>query len=504
MGLSHILFPEMYRAYYKIYRGDLLPNTREKQIKNQQRLLGEFAFVLNLVKYGIENNVIISNDNLQTLQSLPICEYEKIYPFIERMLNGEEDVLWFGVPEWFSKSSGTTNARSKYIPVTKESIEQNHFLAGRDMLASYLFRNPESKLGFDSVVTISGSIQEETKSGAKVGDISAVIDKNSPWWARLSKVLPQSILEIKSWDERLPKVVDYILKEDIKSFAGVTSWVFTVIDEAVKKSNKENAVSLWPNIEVIFHGGVSIEPYREHLNRLLPKKDIHYVEIFNASEGFYAFQDTNDDDLGMLLLCGHGIFYEFLDLESKKVFTLQDVCIDRKYELIITTVSGLWRYQTGDVVVITCVDPVRIKVCGRTKAVLNSFGEELMVGNVDMAINEMHKKGYNIGEYTGTTIYKTVQNMGGHEWVIEVEDLNNLNKDSFVDEFDSILRNINSDYDAKRRGDVILQKPKIHFVKKGTFYAWMQSRGKTGGQNKIPRLSESRDLFENIIEFILK
>lgn len=485
-----------------MYRGDLLPNTREKQIKNQQRLLSEFSFVLGLIKYGRENSVVFSGNTLETLNSLPIKSYEDLYPFIERALNGEDDVLWVGRPNWFSKSSGTTNARSKYIPVTNESIEQNHFLAGRDMLAVYLARNSESKLGFDSVVTISGSIQEESKGGAKIGDISAVIDKNSPWWAKLSKTLPQSILEIKSWDERLPRAVEYIIDEDVKAFAGVTSWLYTVIEESVKKSGKKNAADLWPNIEVLFHGGVSIEPYRPGLQKLIPKNDLYFVEIFNASEGFYAFQDTDDENLGMLLLCGHGIFYEFLDLENKKVYTLEGVQLGKKYELIITTVSGLWRYKTGDVVNITSTDPIRVKVSGRTKAVLNTFGEEVMVGNVDMVIAKLNSLGYKVFEYTGTTIFKDEKTKGGHEWVIEVE--GDFNKEDFIKSFDDLLREINSDYDAKRRGDIILQSPKIHFVKKGTFYNWMQSRGKTGGQNKIPRLSESRDLFENLIEFILK
>lgn len=500
MGISHVLFSEMYRAYYKMYRGDLLPNTREKQIKNQQRLLSEFSFVLGLIKYGRENSVFFSGNTLETLNSLPIRSYEDLYPFIERVLNGEDDVLWVGRPNWFSKSSGTTNARSKYIPVTNESIEQNHFLAGRDMLASYLARNSESKLGFDSVVTISGSIQEESKGGAKIGDISAVIDKNSPWWAKLSKALPQSILEIKSWDERLPKAVEYIIDEDVKAFAGVTSWLYAVIEESVKKSGKKSATELWPNIEVLFHGGVSIEPYRQSLQKLIPKNDLYFVEIFNASEGFYAFQDTDDENVGMLLLCGHGIFYEFLDLKNEKVYTLEGVQLGKKYELIITTVSGLWRYKTGDVVTITSTDPIRVKVSGRTKAVLNTFGEEVMVGNVDMVISKLNSFGYKVFEYTGTTIFKDEKTKGGHEWIIEVE--GDFKKDDFVKNFDDLLREINSDYDAKRRGDIILQPPKIHFVKKGTFYSWMQSRGKIGGQNKIPRLSESRDLFENLIRFI--
>ena len=492
----------MYRAYYKMYRGDLLPKDRVSQIKAQNRLLKEIVFVLGAIKYGTENNISSGIDEISVLRSLPIRAYEEIYPWIERSWNGEEDVLWMGKIKWFSKSSGTTNARSKYIPVSLESLEQNHFLSARDMLANYLERSPNSKLGFDSVLTISGSISEKNEiAGVSAGDVSAILDANSPWWAQLSKALPKNIRDIPSWEDRLPKVLEFTKDADIKAFAGVTSWIYKIIDEAVKKYNKKDALELWPNLEVFFHGGVDIKPYMGELKRLIPNNNFKYVEVYNASEGFFSFQDTNVDENGMLLMAGHGIFYEFKDLNTDDIYTLENVELNKKYELIISTVSGLWRYRVGDIVKIVNLDPVRIKVIGRTKAVLNTYGEELMVGNVDEAIKILNSSGYSVLEYTGSTIFKTQNQNGGHEWIIEFDTIPE-DKDDFIKKFDIELRNLNSDYDAKRKGDNILNLPVVHFAPKGTFYEWMKSVGKLGGQNKVPRLKEERNFLEDILKFI--
>ncbi len=502
MGLSHVLFPEMYKAYYKMSRGELLPRSFSAQVSAQKQLLQELVFVLETVKYSTESNASYKETHLETLRSLPIRSYEDLYPWIERAWNGEENVLWIGQAKCFAKSSGTTNARSKYLPVTEESLNQNHLLAGRDMLACYLDRTDTSRIGFDSLLTVSGSIQEvNPKSGITAGDVSALIDANSPWWTRLAKTLPKSIIGINSWQDRLPKVLEFAHDSDVKAFVGVTSWIHTIINESVKKYSAKNALEIWPNLEVFFHGGVSIDPYLESLKKLIPNPNFKYVEVYNASEGFFAFQDKDTSDLGMLLLTGHGIFYEFRDIKNNEIFTISDIKKDTNYELIITTVSGLWRYSLGDVVRITSTDPVRIKVVGRTKACLNTYGEELMVGNVDEAIKYLNNSSYSVREYTGSTVYKNETTNGAHEWIIEFEIVPE-NKDDFIQKFDAKLRELNSDYDAKRKGDIILSRPIVHFVKTGTFYNWMQSKNKLGGQNKIPRLKEGRDILESILEFI--
>lgn len=484
----------MYRAMYKLSRGNALPKTREDQETAQADVLAELLSVLPATSYGSECGAVEVAD-------LPVRSYEEFYPWIERAWNGEADVLWHGTVEWFAKSSGTTNARSKFIPVSSDAMEQNHFLCGRDMLASYLERNPDSRLGFDSVVTISGSVQDiHPVSGAKAGDVSAVLDANAPWWADLAKTLPKDILNIPAWKDRFPKAIEFLKDADVKAFVGTVTWVHLLLSEAVAKYGAKDALELWPELEVFFHGAVSMSPYRAQFEKLIPAKTFRFVEVYNASEGFFAFQDTDNADNGMLLLCGHGIYYEFRDLKTGVLYPLQKVKKGERYEMIISTVAGLWRYTIGDVVEIVNDDPVRVRVVGRTKAMLNAYGEELMVGNVDEALSRLKDLFPVPTEYTGCPVYKTETAAGAHEWIMEFDEMPSC--DEFVRAFDAELRSLNSDYDAKRSGDIVLGLPIVHFVPKGTFYHWMERRGKFGGQNKIPRLSESRSHVEEILALI--
>lgn len=501
MGISHILFPDVYRAYYKAKRQELLPRTLKDQIFEQEQILNILIFSLANTVYGKDKNLdFTKTESYEVLNELPTVLYEDIYPYIERVWNGEDSVLWPGKITYFGKSSGTTNAKSKYIPVSKESIEDNHVMGGRDMLGTYLLLNPKSKLGFESVMHITGSLQEvNDKAGTCAGDISWVLEKNVPWWANLVYALPREILDIKAWSDRLPEVVKDLKNRDLKVFTGTITWVHLLLSESVKKYGVQSALDLWPDLEVFFHGAVSMKPYKKEFDKLIPKKDFYYIDVYNASEGFFAFQDALDAEQGMLLLCGHGVFYEFKNIKNGEIVTIKDLVLWEKYELIISTFSGLWRYRLGDVVEIVNLDPVRIKVAGRTKAVLNAYGEELMVGNVDEAIrilNEEH--GYEILEYTGAPIYKNDDINGGHEWVIEFKTIPE-DKNKFIEQFDKSLKNLNADYEAKRNMDIILAFPKVHFVNEGTFYKWMQGRGKIGGQNKIPRLSEDRGLLETLL-----
>lgn len=504
MGISHILFPDVYRAYYKAKRQDLLPRTLDDQIREQNQILNILVFELSNTVYGKEKNIDFTiESDYEVLKILPTVKYEEIYPYINRVWEGEESLLWPGRIKYFGKSSGTTNSRSKFIPISRESMEENHFMGGRDMLGVYLSLNPNSKIGFESVLPISGSIQDiNEKAGTYAGDISWVLDQNVPWWTNLMKALPKDILEIKTWDKRLPEVINYSKNINLKILTGTITWIHIFLAESVKKYGAQNALDLWPDLEVFFHGAVSMKPYKKEFEKLIPKKDFYCIDVYNASEGFFAFQDTLDSEKGMLLLCGHGIFYEFMNTKNNEIITLEGLELGMKYELIISTFSGLWRYRLGDVVEIVNLDPVRIKIAGRTQAVLNAYGEELMVGNVDEAVrilNENH--GYEILEYTGSPIYKNENQNGGHEWVIEFKNIPS-DKNKFIEIFDQELRKLNADYDAKRNANMVLDIPKIHFVQEGTFYNWMEGRGKTGGQNKILRLSEDRSLLESLIQCI--
>lgn len=502
MGVSHILFPDVYRAYYKAKRQDLLPRSLKDQIFEQEQILNILVFSLANTFYGKQHNIdFTKEDSYEILQYLPLVKYEDIYPYIEKVWHGEESILWPGKITYFGKSSGTTNSNSKYIPVSKESIEDNHIMGGRDMLGIYLSLNPKSKLGFNSVLHITGSLQDiNDQSGHQAGDISWVLEQNVPWWTNFIYALPKEILEIKSWGDRLPKIVDYLHNTNLKIFTGTITWVHILLAESVKKHKVDSALDLWPELEVFFHGAVSMKPYKKDFEKLIPKKDFYYIDVYNASEGFFAFQDSLIEENGMLLLCGHGIFYEFIDLHTKEIFTIKDLKLGMKYEMLISTFSGLWRYRLGDVVEIVNLDPVRVRVAGRTQAVLNAYGEELMVSNVDEAICRLNSDyGYDIAEYTGAPIYKSDDNIkGGHEWVIEFINIPN-DKDAFINQFDQELQKLNSDYEAKRKGDIVLDIPKVHFVREGTFYKWMEGRGKIGGQNKIPRLSEDRALLESLL-----
>lgn len=503
MGISHILFPDVYRAYYKAKRQDLLPRSLAMQNSEQEQILNTLIYELSNTLYGKEKNIDFNIENdYEVLSKLPLVKYEDLYPYIDRAWQGEESILWPGKIKYFSKSSGTTNAKSKFIPISRESMEENHFMGGRDMLGNYLMLNPNSKLGFESVLPISGSMQDVNETaGTYAGDISWVLDQNVPWWTNLMKGLTPEILAIKGWDKRLPEVINYTKNINLRVFTGTITWIHIFMTEAVKKYGANNALDLWPDLEVFFHGAVSMKPYKKEFEKLIPKKDFFYIDVYNASEGFFAFQDTTDDTKGMLLLCGHGIFYEFMNIKNGNIVTIKSLELGSKYEMIISTFSGLWRYRLGDVVEITNLDPVRIKVAGRTQAVLNAYGEELMVGNVDEAIRILNTDyGYEVLEYTGAPIYKNKENLkGGHEWVIEFKNIPN-DKDKFIVDFDNVLKKLNSDYEAKRNGDMVLANPKIHFVESGTFYKWMEERGKTGGQNKIPRLSEDRGLLESLIQ----
>jgi phenylacetate-coenzyme A ligase PaaK-like adenylate-forming protein len=505
MPLSHILFPDVYLGYYKLNRHDFFPSSLSKQITDQEQVLRSLIFNLAYTEYAKDQKVDFNkNDNYEILKSLPTVTYEDLAPYINRVWNGEESILWPKKITYFGKSSGTTNAKSKYIPVSEESIEKNHLLGGRDMVGVYLELNPNSKIGFDSVMQITGSLQDvNEKAGTKAGDISWVLGENVPWWANLVYALPKEVLEIKGWDKRLPEVVKFLKDTNLKVFTGTITWVHILLTESIKRYGVVNALELWPDLEVFFHGAVSMKPYKKEFQKLIPKKDFYYIDVYNASEGFFAFQDSLVSDSGMLLLCGHGIFYEFLNCKTGVIVTIKDLEFGSKYEMIISTFSGLWRYKIGDVVEVVNLDPVRIKVVGRTQAVLNAYGEELMVGNVDEAIKNLNNEyGYEIVEYTGAPIYKSVENKnGGHEWVIECA---NIPSDpaEFKKVFDAELCKLNSDYEAKRKGDLVLSVPKIHFVSSGTFYKWMEHRGKTGGQNKIPRLCEDRVLIDHLIRFL--
>jgi hypothetical protein len=437
---------------------------------------------------------------------VPIQDYNSLKPFIERNMKGEQNILWPGNVNWFAKSSGTTDDKSKFIPVSKDSLNDCHYKAGKDMYAIYYSLYPEANLVDGKSLVLGGSHQvSQLNDSTYYGDLSAVLMQNLPIWAEAKRVPVLSIALMDNWEEKIEKMARSTVKHSITNLLGVPTWTILLIRRLFEITGKDNLLDIWPGLELYVHGGVSFEPYRDLFNELIRGEKMHYMETYNASEGFFAIQDTADGR-DMLLMLDYGIYYEFIpaeemDSESPTVIPLEGVKLDKNYALLISTNSGLWRYMLGDTVRFTSKHPYRIKVSGRTRHFINAFGEELIVENAEKAMSiACTQANCIVSDFTAAPVYFSGDSNGAHEWLVEFEkepeDFN-----SFVSVLDESLKKINSDYEAKRFKDLALGRPIVRPMVKGTFYDWMKKRGKLGGQNKVPRLFNSRQFVDDILEF---
>ena len=433
-------------------------------------------------------------------ERVPTVTYEEIYEDIERNRKGEQNIFWRTPIKWFAKSSGTTNAKSKFIPISYESLEDCHYKAGKDMLSLYFNNNVNSQLLVGKCLRLGGSREIYENNDSYYGDLSAIMIDNLPFWAELSSTPSSKTSLIPEWEDKVKAIIKESMNQKVTSFAGVPSWMLSLLQQVIDKTGKDNILEIWQDAEVYFHGGVSFEPYRNLYNKLFPSKDFKYFEIFNASEGFFAIQDQNSST-ELLLMLDYGIFYEFIPVygSESEIVSLADVKLNTNYEMVITTNSGLWRYKIGDTIKFTCLNPYRVKVTGRTKHFINVFGEELVVENAEMALSkttELTKS--EISNYTVGPIFMSDKTKGSHEWIIEFsKEPDDMNK--FTEILDLSLQSLNSDYEAKRYKDSTLELPKIIKGRKNLFYDWLRSRNKLGGQNKIPRLSNSREYVEELL-----
>ena len=449
-------------------------------------------------KYNFEKLFSIS----EYKKNVPIHEYDDIKPYILRMMNGEENILWNTPVNWFAKSSGTTSAKSKFIPISDESLTDTHFKASKDVLTNYYNNVPESDLLTGKSLVVGGSHQvHQVNEDIQFGDLSAVLMQNTPFWGHWIRTPELSVALLDEWENKIEKLAQNTINENVTSLAGVPTWTIVLIKRILELSGKKYLKDVWPNLELYIHGGVSFVPYREQLEKLIGKP-INYLEIYNASEGFIAGQDKPNEE-GMLLYTDHGIFYEFMPAEEygkedPQTIGLKDVVLNKNYALVISTNGGLWRYLIGDTIQFTSLLPYKIKVTGRLKHYINAFGEEIIVDNSDNAISiASEKTGAIVTDYTAAPIYFSNESNGAHEWIIEFDkEPTDLNKFTF--ELDSALKSINSDYEAKRHKSIALRMPIVIAVKKGTFTEWLRSKGKLGGQHKVPRLSNERTLVEEI------
>jgi hypothetical protein len=439
-------------------------------------------------------------------QTVPVHEYEDLKPYIERMMEGESNVLWNTPVSWFAKSSGTTSDKSKFIPVSEESLKDNHYRASKDVLSLYYAARPDSDLLTGKSLVIGGSHQiSHVNDEVHYGDLSAVIVQNSPFWSNWIRTPDTSIILMDEWESKIEKLAQTTLHENVTSMAGVPTWLIVLLKRILELTGKQTIREVWPSLELYMHGGVSFVPYRQQFEKLIGAP-INYLEMYNASEGFFAAQDEAGAD-GMLLMCDHGIFFEFMPpgeqgKKHPRTLQLEEVELGVNYAPVITTNGGLWRYLIGDTIQFTSLSPFRIRVSGRLKHFINAFGEELIIDNTDRAIARAGEEtGALVKDYTAAPVYFSDTDNGAHEWLIEFE-RPPQSMDAFAEALDRELQAANSDYEAKRHRNIALRAPLVREVPCNTFVNWLSSKGKLGGQHKVPRLSNDRTFIEDISRFI--
>jgi hypothetical protein len=491
--------------WLNVKRVHQLDLTRKYPVEMQQETFMKLITRAADTEWGrkYQYNSITSWEEYQ--QRVPIQTYEEVKSYVTRLRKGEQNLLWPGDIRWFAKSSGTTSDKSKFIPVSKESLEECHFRGGRDVLTIYCQNNPETRIFSGKGLTLGGSHKiDNYSSQSYYGDLSAILIENLPFWTEFIRTPSHEVALMEKFEEKLERLARETVEENVTNIAGVPSWNLVMLKYILQHTGKKNILEVWPNLELFIHGGVSFIPYREQFRNLIPSEGMHYLEAYNASEGFFAIQDDPAQQ-DMLLMLDYGIFFEFIPLEQldhkePRALTLAEVETDKNYAIVISTNSGLWRYMIGDTVRFTSTFPHKIVISGRTRHFINVFGEEVIVDNADKAIRiACDKTAAEITDYTAAPVFMSSNTQGAHEWLLEFT-IPPADLDYFATLLDHALMAINSDYEAKRYRNLTLNKPIVHQAETGTFYRWLQERGKLGGQNKVPRLSNERKYLEELLE----
>lgn len=483
-------------------RIDTIENFMKHPIETQNGVLFAQLFQAEGTEYG-KIHGFSSISSIEDFQNqVPIVTYEDFEPYIEKARRGEKDIIWPGSIKHFAKSSGTTNAKSKFIPISDNSLEDCHFKAGKDLISIYANNHPDNQLFLNKNLKLGGSAERYQEFNTRYGDLSAILIENLPFWVDMTTVPSRKVSLMTEWEAKLEAIIAEVKTQDVGSLTGVPSWMLVLLQRILKETGNESISELWPNLEVFFHGGISFKPYRAQYQQIIGKQ-INYYETYNASEGFFAIQDRFGSE-EMLLMLDYGIFYEFIPMEelgkeNAKPLTLAQVELGKNYALVITTNGGLWRYLIGDTIKFTSLNPFRIQISGRTKHYINAFGEELMIENVESAlVKACEATGAQVKEFSGAPIYMNEQGSGAHEWMIEFTS-EPSDMELFIDRFDETLKSLNSDYEAKRYKDMTLKRPVVHRARPQLFYDWMSGRGKLGGQNKVPRLSNDREYIDPLL-----
>ncbi|HEY5470229.1 MAG TPA: GH3 auxin-responsive promoter family protein [Bacteroidales bacterium] len=472
-------------------------------VETQQETFSQLIAKAASTEWGNQFNYSSITSIREYQSRVPVQTYEKIVPYVERLRKGETNLLWPGEIRWFAKSSGTTSTKSKFIPMSREALEDCHYRAAKDILAIYTLNRPNTGIFSGKCLTLGGSHKiNQFNNDSLYGDLSAILIENAPFWVEIIRTPKQKIALLEDFETKLDMITKSAVNENVTNISGVPSWYLVLIKQILAHTGKSNLLDVWPNLEVFFHGGISFTPYREQYKKLIAGTQMNYMETYNASEGFFGIQDdpTQSD---MLLMLDYGIFYEFIptdkiNTDSPAAYTLGEVEKGISYAIIISTNGGLWRYMIGDTVIFTCLNPYRFIISGRTKQFINVFGEEVIMDNADKAVELACKNtGTIVSEYTAGPIFMDSFSKGSHEWIIEFEK-EPLDINQFIESLDEALKSVNSDYEAKRYKDLNLVKPVIRTVPLGTFNNWLKIKNKLGGQNKVPRLSNTREYIEDL------
>jgi len=496
-------------TFLMLRRIDRINAVLENPIKAQEEQLAKLLPALARTEYGRAHGLAQAKTYNDLRTNLPIRPYEEFMPYIQRAMRGERDILWPGRTRLFSKSSGTTDGRSKFIPVTEESLSNNHYMGGKDMITLYLHNRPDRPVLDGKNLAVGGSLERNTlQPDSYIGDVSALIMNNLPLWAQRMRSPKLETAILPNWEEKLERIAKEASSEDITTLSGVPTWMLLLLEKVLEINNATDLRQVWPNLDGFIHGAVSFAPYRHVFSKFVQGAPLHTMEVYNASEGYFAQQDQASGPEGeMALMPDYGIFYEFIPTSSYRcggedAIPLAEVVTGVDYAMVITTNGGLWRYLIGDTVRFTSTAPYRLIISGRTKHFINAFGEEVVVENAEQAIAFASQAlGVAVRNYTVAPVFMGGNSQACHEWLVEFESTPPTSPDTFIELIDKKLREVNSDYDAKRAGNLALKLPELHIVPTGTFYAWLESRGKLGGQNKVPRLSNSREYVEQILAF---
>jgi hypothetical protein len=488
-------------------RQSAIDNFTHNPIDTQQQVFNQLVGSAQFTEYGKKYDFEHIDSITDFQKKVPINDYETLKPYIQRILEGNQNILWPSPITWFAKSSGTTSDKSKFIPVSKESLDDTHFRGGKDVLALYLAEHTQSNITSGKCLVLGGSHQVNQLNAASFfGDLSAVMLQNMPYAGQLFRLPELSIALMAEWEEKIERMAHSTIQENVTYIAGVPTWTIVLIKRILEITGATNLLEIWPNLELYIHGGVNFLPYRRQFEQFIPSRNMFYRETYNASEGFFAAQDREDEE-GMLLFLNHGIFYEFMPLEERgkerpRTLTLKEVEPYTNYAIVISTNGGLWRYIVGDTIQFTSLNPFRIKVTGRLKHFINAFGEEVIVDNADNAIAiACAETGAVVVDYSAGPVYMTGESGGAHEWIIEFERLP-VSLQTFTNLLDKSLQAVNSDYEAKRHKDIALHMPIVHQMPKDGFKHWLKDKGKLGGQHKVPRLSNDRKYLEEMLPYL--